>query len=60
MPYRRIAPIFAAIHGAVVGFGYLGVHRLDLPETADNNMSAKAIAAALKKEAKVDIVFTVN
>jgi electron transfer flavoprotein beta subunit len=34
-----------------------GVH-IELPETADNNMAAKALAGALKKEAKVDIVFT--
>lgn len=33
-----------------------GIH-VELPETADNNMAAKAIAGALKKEAKVDIVF---
>lgn len=31
---------------------------VELPETADNNMAAKALAGALKKEAKVDIVFT--
>jgi electron transfer flavoprotein beta subunit len=31
---------------------------VELPETADNNMVAKALAGALKKEAKVDIVFT--
>jgi electron transfer flavoprotein beta subunit len=34
-----------------------GIH-IELPETADNNMAAKALAGALKKEAKVDIVFT--
>lgn len=34
-----------------------GVH-VELPESADNNMAAKALAGALKKEAKVDIVFT--
>jgi electron transfer flavoprotein beta subunit len=34
-----------------------GIH-IELPETADNNMAAKAIAGALKKEAKVDIIFT--
>lgn len=34
-----------------------GIH-VELPESADNNMSAKALAGALKKEAKVDIVFT--
>ncbi|MFL5814446.1 MAG: electron transfer flavoprotein subunit beta/FixA family protein [Bdellovibrionia bacterium] len=34
-----------------------GIH-IELPETADNNMAAKALAGALKKEAKVDIVFS--
>jgi electron transfer flavoprotein beta subunit len=33
-----------------------GIH-VELPETADNNMAAKALAGALKKEPKVDIVF---
>jgi len=31
---------------------------VDAPETADNYRSARALAAALKKEPKVDIVFT--
>jgi electron transfer flavoprotein beta subunit len=31
---------------------------VELPETADNFMSAKALAGALKKEAKVDVVYT--
>lgn len=34
-----------------------GIH-VDLPETADNFMAAKALAEALKKEPKVDLVFT--
>lgn len=34
-----------------------GIH-VETPESADNNLSAKALAGALKKEAKVDIVFT--
>jgi electron transfer flavoprotein beta subunit len=34
-----------------------GIH-VEIPETADNNLAAKALAGALKKEAKVDIVFT--
>lgn len=34
-----------------------GIH-IDLPENADNNMAAKALAEALKKEPKVDLVFT--
>ena len=32
--------------------------QVEIPETADNNMTAKALAGALKKEAKVDIIFT--
>lgn len=34
-----------------------GIH-VEVPETADNNLVAKALAGALKKESKVDIVFT--
>ena len=34
-----------------------GIH-VELPENADNNMAAKALAGALKKEPKVDIVFS--
>jgi len=34
-----------------------GIH-VEIPETADSNLAAKALAGALKKEAKVDIVFT--
>src|SRR6185437_2172633 len=34
-----------------------GVH-IELPESADNNLAAKALAGALKKEAQVDIVFS--
>ncbi len=34
-----------------------GIH-VEVPESADNNYAAKALAGALKKEAKVDIVFT--
>lgn len=34
-----------------------GIH-VEIPENADNTMAAKALAGALKKEAKVDIVFT--
>src|SRR3954467_2322838 len=34
-----------------------GIHA-EIPESADNNLAAKALAGALKKEAKVDIVFT--
>ncbi len=31
---------------------------IEIPETADNNFAAKALAGALKKESQVDIVFT--
>jgi electron transfer flavoprotein beta subunit len=34
-----------------------GIH-VEIAENADNNLAAKALAGALKKEAKVDIVFT--
>lgn len=34
-----------------------GVH-IEIPETADNHLAAKALGLALKKEAKVDLVFT--
>jgi electron transfer flavoprotein beta subunit len=34
-----------------------GIH-VEIPENADNSLAAKAIAGALKKEAKVDVVFT--
>jgi electron transfer flavoprotein beta subunit len=34
-----------------------GIH-IDLPENADNNLAAKALAGALKKESKVDIIFS--
>lgn len=34
-----------------------GIH-VEVPESADSNMVAKAIAGALKKEAKVDIVYS--
>src|SRR5689334_18841781 len=32
--------------------------QVEIPETADSNLTAKALAGALKKEAKVDIIFT--
>lgn len=34
-----------------------GIH-VELPEGADNNLVGKALAGALKKEAKVDVIFT--
>ena len=33
-----------------------GIH-VELPETADSNLVAKSLAGALKKEAKVDVIF---
>lgn len=32
--------------------------QVEIPEIADSNLTAKALAGALKKEAKVDIIFT--
>jgi electron transfer flavoprotein beta subunit len=34
-----------------------GIH-IEISESADNNLAAKALAGALKKESKVDLVFT--
>ena len=34
-----------------------GIH-IEIPENADGNLAAKALAGALKKEEKIDIVFT--
>jgi electron transfer flavoprotein beta subunit len=34
-----------------------GIH-IDVPETADNNLAAKALAGALLKEPKIDLVFS--
>jgi electron transfer flavoprotein beta subunit len=34
-----------------------GIH-IEIPENADNNLAAKALAGALAKEAKVDVVFS--
>ena len=34
-----------------------GIH-VEIPETADSNLTAKALAEALKKESKVDILFS--
>lgn len=34
-----------------------GIH-VEIPENADNNYAAKALAGALKKETKIDLVFT--
>ncbi|MGZ3707922.1 MAG: electron transfer flavoprotein subunit beta/FixA family protein, partial [Bdellovibrionota bacterium] len=49
--------VVEAIRTALAMGADSGIH-VELPETADNNMSAKALAGALKKEAKVDLVFS--
>lgn len=51
------ARVVEAIRTALAMGADTGIH-IEIPETADNNLSAKALAGALKKEAKVDIVFT--
>lgn len=51
------ARVVEAIRTALAMGADHGIH-VEIPETADSNMSAKALAGALKKEAKVDIVFT--
>jgi electron transfer flavoprotein beta subunit len=52
-PTRVVEAIRAAMAMGVDN----GIH-VETPETADDNLTAKALAGALKKEAKVDIVFT--
>lgn len=51
------ARVVEAIRTALAMGADNGVH-IEIPETADNAYAAKALAGALKKEAKVDIVFT--
>lgn len=51
------ARVVEAIRTALAMGADNGIH-VELPENSDNNMAAKALAAALKKEAKVDFVFT--
>src|SRR3954467_7351724 len=51
------ARVVEAIRTALAMGADNGIH-VEIPETADNNLAAKALAGALKKEAKVDIVFT--
>ena len=46
-----------AIRNALAMGADNGVH-VEIPDSADNNLAAKALAGALKKEAKVDIIFT--
>jgi electron transfer flavoprotein beta subunit len=51
------ARVVDAIRNALAMGADNGIH-VDLPENADNFMAAKALSEALKKETKVDIVFT--
>jgi electron transfer flavoprotein beta subunit len=51
------ARVVDAIRNALAMGADHGIH-VDLAETADNFMAAKALSEALKKESKVDIVFT--
>jgi electron transfer flavoprotein beta subunit len=51
------ARVVDAIRTALAMGADNGIH-VELPENADNNMAGKALAGALKKEAKVDILFT--
>ena len=51
------ARVVEAIRTALAMGADNGVH-VELPENCDNNMAAKALAGALKKESKIDIVFT--
>src|SRR5271156_2500208 len=47
--------VVEAIRTALAMGADSGIH-IDLPDGADNNQSAKSLAEALKKEAKVDLV----
>lgn len=51
------ARVVEAIRTALAMGADNGIH-VEIPENADNNLAAKALAGALKKEAKVDIVYT--
>src|SRR3954471_3190459 len=51
------ARVVEAIRTALAMGADNGIH-IELPETADNNLSAKALAGALAKEAKADIIYT--
>jgi len=51
------ARVVEAIRTALAMGADSGIH-IEIPENADSNFAAKALAGALKKEAKVDIVFT--
>ena len=49
--------VVETIRTALAMGGDTGIH-VEIPETADNNLAAKSMAGALKKESKVDLVFT--
>jgi len=51
------ARVVEAIRTALAMGADTGIH-IDLPESADNFLAAKSLAGALKKEAKVDVIFT--
>lgn len=51
------ARVIEAIRNALALGADTGIH-VELPETADNNWVAKSLAGALKKEPKVDIIFS--
>ncbi len=51
------ARVTEAIRTALAMGADNGIH-VEIPESADSNLAAKALAGALKKESKVDIIFT--
>jgi electron transfer flavoprotein beta subunit len=51
------ARVVEAIRTALAMGADNGIH-VEIPETSDNYLAAKALAGALKKETKVDLVFT--
>ena len=48
--------VVEAIRTALAMGADSGIH-IEIPETADNNLCAKALAGALKKESKIDVIF---
>jgi len=51
------ARVVETIRTALAMGGDNGIH-IEIPENADNNLAAKSLAGALKKESKIDIIFT--
>ncbi len=49
--------VIEAIRTALATGADQGIH-IEIPETADNHLTAKALAGALKKETQVDLIFT--